>query len=165
MELNLSVPQKRAEKTLFCRACAFIWRVFQQKKPPPIHRHPISPRLVRYSISMPLAVTSRACYKNSMSPELSWAGLPIGEGEGYGGGRKGIPKTWSQNPALAAAKQQHYAVITEEDLAEVFGNGAYTLTGAEAAKLLELRTRHTQDKLLSRSTTERPLCQAFPCQG
>jgi hypothetical protein len=53
-----------------------------------------------------------------------------------------ISKTWGQKPALAAAKKhQHFAVITEEDLAEVFGNGAYKLTRAEAAKLLEARTK------------------------
>jgi hypothetical protein len=73
-----------------------------------------------------------------MSPELNWCGQPIGEGEGYGGRPENIPKNWGKKPALAAAKQhQHYAVITEEDLAEVFGHGAYTLTLAEAAKLLE----------------------------
>ena len=74
-------------------------------------------------------------------PELNWCGQPIRPGEGYGGRPENIPKTWGQKPALAAAKQhQHFAVITEEDLAEVFGNGAYKLTRAEAAKLLELLT-------------------------
>src|SRR6266850_2337655 len=73
-----------------------------------------------------------------MTPELNWAGLPIRPGEGYGGTPLHIPKTWGQKPALAAAKQQqHYAVITEGDVGKVFGNGAYTLTRAEAAKLLE----------------------------
>jgi hypothetical protein len=73
--------------------------------------------------------------------ELNWAGQPIREGEGYGGRSENIPETWSQKLANAAAKQhQHFAVITEEDLAEVFGNGAYKLTLAEAAKLLEART-------------------------
>jgi hypothetical protein len=73
-----------------------------------------------------------------MSPELNWAGQPIRPGEGYGGRKEWIPKTWGQKPALAAAKQhQHYAVITEEDLAEVFDNGAYELPRALAAKLLE----------------------------
>ncbi len=63
-----------------------------------------------------------------MTPELNWCGWPIGPGESY----------WGQKPALAAAKKhQHYAVITEGDLAEVFGNGAYKLTRAEAAKMLE----------------------------
>ena len=74
-------------------------------------------------------------------PELNWAGLPIREGEGYGGRTENIPKTWSQKPALAAAKQhQHFAVITEENLAEIFGHGAYKLRRSEAAKLLELLT-------------------------
>ena len=33
-------------------------------------------------------------------------------------------------------KDQHFAVITEEDLAEVFRNGLRKLTRVEAAKLL-----------------------------
>ena len=69
-------------------------------------------------------------------PELNWAGLPIGEGEGYGGREEWIPQTWGQNPAA----KQHYCVVTERHLAEVFGNGAYSLTRAEAAKRLELLT-------------------------
>jgi hypothetical protein len=48
------------------------------------------------------------------------------------------PKT-----AQAATKQQHYSVITERNLAEVFRHGAYELTRAEAAKLLELLTVYT----------------------
>ena len=40
----------------------------------------------------------------------------------------------------AAKKHQHYAVITEGDLAEVFGNGACKLTRAEAAKRWKLLT-------------------------
>ena len=40
----------------------------------------------------------------------------------------------------AAKERQHYAVITEEDLAEVFGNGTYKLPRVEAAELLEART-------------------------
>jgi hypothetical protein len=75
-------------------------------------------------------------------PELNWCGQPIREAEGYGGRAENIPETWSQKPALAAAKQhQHFAVITEEDLAEVFGNAAYQLRRSEAAKLLEARTK------------------------
>ena len=70
-----------------------------------------------------------------MTQQLNWCGWPIGPGESYYGGK---PETWGPKPALAAAK--HYEVITEEDLAEVFGNGAYTLTRSEAAKLLELLT-------------------------
>ena len=66
-----------------------------------------------------------------MTPELNWCGWPIGPGESY----------WGQKPALAVAKEhQHFAVITEEDLAEVFGNGAYKLSRPEAAKLLEALT-------------------------
>jgi hypothetical protein len=77
-----------------------------------------------------------------MTPELNWCGWPIGPGESYYGGKpEHISETWGQKPALAAAKQhQHYAVITEEDLAEVFGGGAYKLSRAEAAKQLEART-------------------------
>jgi hypothetical protein len=76
-----------------------------------------------------------------MSPELNWCGQPIRDGEGYGGRPENIPKPWGQKPALAAAKQhQHFAVISEEDLAEAFGHGAYKLPRAEAAKLLEART-------------------------
>jgi hypothetical protein len=63
-----------------------------------------------------------------MTPELNWCGWPIGPGESYYGGKP------------AAKKHQHYAVITEGDLTEVFGQGAYKLTRAEAAKLLEART-------------------------
>jgi hypothetical protein len=74
-----------------------------------------------------------------MTQQLNWCGQPIRDGEGYGGRPENIPETWGEKPALAAAKQhQHYAVITEEDLAEVFGS--YKLTRAEAAKLLEART-------------------------
>jgi hypothetical protein len=73
-----------------------------------------------------------------MTQQLNWCGHPIREGEGYGGRPENIPKTWGQKPALAAAKQhRHFAVITEEDLAEVFHNGAYELPRALAAKLLE----------------------------
>ncbi len=71
-----------------------------------------------------------------MTPELNWAGLPIREGEGYGGRPENISKTWGQTPAA----KQHYCVVTESHLAEVFGNGAYKLTKAEAAKRLELLT-------------------------
>ena len=60
-------------------------------------------------------------------------------GESYYGGKpENIPETCGQKePALAAAKQhKHYEVITEDDLAELFGHGEYELTKAEAAKLL-----------------------------
>jgi hypothetical protein len=76
-----------------------------------------------------------------MTQQLNWCGQPIREGEGYGGRAENIPKTSSQKPALAAAKQhQHFAVITEEDLAEVFGHGTCKLRRPEAAKLLEALT-------------------------
>jgi len=71
-----------------------------------------------------------------MTPELNWAGQPIGEGEGYGGREEWIPKTWAQTPAA----KQHHCVVTESHLSEVFGNGAYKLTRAEAAKRLQLLT-------------------------
>jgi hypothetical protein len=61
---------------------------------------------------------------------------PIRDGDfGYGGREEWIPETWGKKPAKPAAK--HYAVITEEDLAEVFAHGAYKLTRAETARLLE----------------------------
>jgi len=76
-----------------------------------------------------------------MTPELNWCGWPIGPGESYGGKPEHISETWGQKPAHAAAKKDHhFAVITEEDLAQVFGNGAYKLTRSEAAKLLEALT-------------------------
>ena len=44
-------------------------------------------------------------------------------------------------PVRAPTKQhQHFAVITEQHLVEVFGHGAYNLPRTEAAKLLELLT-------------------------
>ena len=70
-----------------------------------------------------------------MSPELNWAGQPIRAGEDYGG-RVEATKTWSQTHAA----KQHYCVVTESHLAEVFGHGAYKLTRSEAAKRLELLT-------------------------
>jgi hypothetical protein len=74
-------------------------------------------------------------------PELNWAGLLIGPGESYGGKPEHISKTWGRKPVQAAAKQQgHYAVITEADIAEVFGHGGKKLRRPEAAKLLELLT-------------------------
>ena len=69
-------------------------------------------------------------------PELNWAGLPIGDGEGYGGREEWIPKTWTQNPAA----KQHYCVVTESHLAEVFGFGTLKLRRPEAAKRLEALT-------------------------
>jgi hypothetical protein len=73
-----------------------------------------------------------------MTPELNWCGWPIGPGESYGGKTEHVSETWGQKPAQAAAK--HYEVITESAVCEVFGNGAYKLTRAEAAKRLELLT-------------------------
>jgi hypothetical protein len=62
-------------------------------------------------------------------PELNWCGQPIREGEGYGGRPENIPKTWGKKPAQPAAKQhQHFSVIEEEDLAEVF---SHRTTGSE----------------------------------
>ena len=76
-----------------------------------------------------------------MTQQLNWCGQPIREGEGYGGRPENIPETGGKKPTQPAAKQhQHYAVITEEDLAEVFGHGAFKLSRSEAAKLLELLT-------------------------
>ena len=76
-----------------------------------------------------------------ITQELNWCGQPIREGEGYGGREENIPATWGKKPALAAKQHhQHFAVITEEHLAEVFDNGAYSLTRAEAAQLLQALT-------------------------
>src|SRR6516165_3273847 len=76
-----------------------------------------------------------------MTQQLNWCGQPMRDGESYGGKPEHISQTCGEKPAQPAAKQhQHYAVITEEDLAEVFGHGAYKLPRAEAAKLLELLT-------------------------
>jgi hypothetical protein len=76
-----------------------------------------------------------------MTRQLDWAGQPILPGQGYGGRPENIPETLGQKSALAAAKEnQHFAIITKEALSQVFGNGAYKLTRAEAAKLLELLT-------------------------
>jgi hypothetical protein len=46
------------------------------------------------------------------------------------------PENLAQKPAV----KQHYCVVRESHLAEVFGNGAYKLTRAEAAKRLQLLT-------------------------
>jgi hypothetical protein len=76
-----------------------------------------------------------------MPQQLNWAGQPIRDGESYGGKPEYISGTWGQPPALAAAKQhKHFEVITEADLAEVFGNGSFKLSRPEAAKRLEART-------------------------
>jgi hypothetical protein len=72
--------------------------------------------------------------------QLNWAGQPIRDGESYGGRPEHISAQWSEKLVKAAPRQRHYAV-TEEDMAEIFGNGAYKLTKAEAAHLLEQRTR------------------------
>jgi hypothetical protein len=53
-------------------------------------------------------------------------------GESYYGG-----KPEGQKPA----QKQHYCVVTESHLAEVFGNGVYKLTRPEAAKRLKLLTK------------------------
>ena len=83
-----------------------------------------------------------------MTPQpLNWAGWPIKDGESYGGRPENIPKPWIQKPAKAEnetcvsfSAAKHYEVITENDVRESFGNGAYKLTRAEAAKRLELLT-------------------------
>ena len=92
-------------------------------------------------------------------PELNWCGVPIRPGEGYGGRPENIPKTLGRKPGQAVAEsrqlaqairptkemevaenRQHFAVITESHLAEIFGNGSLKRTRADAAKLLELHT-------------------------
>ena len=67
-----------------------------------------------------------------MTQPLNWCGQIMKPGDFYGGQPENIP---SKPPA--AKQHQHYAVITEEILAELFGHGAYKLPRAEAAKLLE----------------------------
>jgi hypothetical protein len=66
-----------------------------------------------------------------MTQQLNWCGQPIRVGEGYGGRPENIPETGGKKPA------KHFEVITEEDVAEVFGFGEYELPRAFAAKLLE----------------------------
>ena len=91
--------------------------------------------------------------KTLMAQELDWCGQPIPPGGCYGGKPEHISKPcagrnpevtdkstcqWkAAKPGPAAKQHQHFAVITESHLAEIFGNGAYTLTRAEAAKLLK----------------------------
>ena len=75
-----------------------------------------------------------------MTSELNWCGQPIREGEGYGGKPENIPESCSQKPPRLR-RNKNYEVIIEEDLAEVFDNGSSKLTRAEAAKLLEARTK------------------------
>jgi hypothetical protein len=60
-------------------------------------------------------------------PELNWCGWPIGPGESYYGGK----------PEHISGTLKHYELITEGHVCEVFGKGAFKLTRAEAAKLLE----------------------------
>ena len=56
-------------------------------------------------------------------------------GESYYGGKpENIPNTIPPNPA--AKQHKHFEVITEEDLAELFGHGESELPRALAAKLL-----------------------------
>ena len=66
-----------------------------------------------------------------MTQQINWAGQPIRPGEGYGGRPENIP---GKPPA---AKQQHFAVITEQDVAEIFGHDGRSLRRTEAVKLLE----------------------------
>jgi hypothetical protein len=75
-----------------------------------------------------------------VTPELNWAGQPIRPGEVYGGTPLHMRKTEQSVQVEAKQKKHHYQVITEADVAEVFGHGAYTLARLEATKLLEART-------------------------
>src|SRR5881398_217836 len=84
--------------------------------------------------------------------QLNWAGQPIREGQGYGGKPENIPATWLQ------PKPQNW-VITSSDVCEVFGNGAYILTLAEAAKPVGASHRRTPDVVLSRAKAGRTFCQ------
>jgi hypothetical protein len=59
--------------------------------------------------------------------QLNWAGQPIREGEGYCGRPENVPMP-----------EERPTVVTETDLAAIFGNGP--LTRAEAAKLLQAHT-------------------------
>jgi hypothetical protein len=91
--------------------------------------------------SPPLSWSLRARDRILMTQQLDWAGLPIKPGGSYGGRVENIPAILGQKPVLAAAKKhQHYAVISEENVAEIFGHGSYKLTRAEAAKMLEALT-------------------------
>jgi hypothetical protein len=75
-----------------------------------------------------------------MVPELNWCGETIRPGEGYGGKPEYVPETPKPVQVKAKPQPQHYAGITEADLAEVFDHGAYELPRALAAKLLEAHT-------------------------
>ena len=78
--------------------------------------------------SLKISTLCSTNYKDSMTPELNWCGWPIGPGESYGGKPDAVAETCGEktlrlNRANPAAK--HYELITESDVAEVFGNGAY----------------------------------------
>jgi hypothetical protein len=95
-----------------------------------------------------------------MTQELNWAGQPIREGEGYGGRPENIPETWSRKPAVKLCnvhsldkQHQHFAVITEKNVAEVFGNGAYKLPCAEAGETVGRTHRRTSNYVLQGTTT------------
>jgi hypothetical protein len=75
-----------------------------------------------------------------MTVELDWCGQPIGPRGCYGGRPEHISSSWNEKPAQPAAKQ-HYCVVTERYLVEIFGNGTRELRRSEAAKHLELLTK------------------------
>src|SRR5437899_1152599 len=82
--------------------------------------------------------------------QLNWAGQPIREGQGYGGKPENIPATWLQ------PKPQNW-VITSSDVCEVFGNGAYTITLAEAPQLW-IPTGERSSLLTRIATVKASLC-------
>jgi hypothetical protein len=75
-----------------------------------------------------------------MPQELNWCGEPIRPGESYGGKPEHIKKSRSRKPVQVQRLPKHFEVITEQDVAESFGNGKFTLTRALAAKRLEAHT-------------------------
>src|SRR5260370_41605073 len=68
--------------------------------------------------------------------ELNWGGNQSATVKDTAGRAENIPKTWSRKPAQAAAKQQHYAVITEGSPGRSLWTRRVQITRAEAAKLL-----------------------------
>ena len=79
-----------------------------------------------------------------MTQQLNWCGWPIGPGESYYGGKpEHISETWGEKPAQAAAKQHRHCCGNYRGGSgrSLWTRFAYKLTRAEAAKLLEARTK------------------------
>ncbi len=99
-----------------------------------------------------------------MVPELNWCGETIRPGEGYGGKPEYVPETPKPVQVKAKPQPQHYAGITEADLAEVFDHGAYNspvLWPRSSWKLTPAHTGQTAIKLYDSTDAY----QASPRQG